>query len=170
MDESTQGGKRKERRKGQDEKTVKQKQEFCQSLVWAGTGGGSICCYGVSVGDWAMRTLQRTFPSLFIGLLCSPAPVCVKGLQKSQAGAGDRHMAACMVPWHLPHVLCKQGCACLAQTELSHYSHPTGIWFCSFGTAQGSSLLGLCRDRSSLCVLAENSNCGGSVQENRQGG
>lgn len=124
-------------------------------------------------GGLGYENIAENFPIPFhalIGLLCSPAPVCVKGLQKAQAGAGDRHMAACMVPWHLPHVLCKQGCACLAQTELSHYSHPTGIWFCSFGTAQGSSLLGLCRDRSSLCVLAENSDCGGSVQENRQGG
>lgn len=86
----------------------------------------------------------------FVGLLCSPAPVCVKGQQKAQAGAGDRHMAACMVPWHLPHVLCKQGCACLAQTELSHPSHPPGIWFCSLSAAQGSSFLRLCWEQQLL--------------------
>lgn len=115
----------------------------------------SICCCGASVGGLGCETIAESFPFLFhpfICLLCSLAPVCVKGQQKAQAGAGDRHMAACMVPWHLPRVLCKQGCACLAQTELSHPSHPTGIWFCSLSAAQGcagnsSSCLSSCREQ-----------------------
>lgn len=119
--------------------------------------------------------MAENFPFLFhpfICLLCSLAPVCIKGQQKAQAGAGDRHMAACMVPWHLPHVLCKQGCACLAQTELSHPSHPTGIWFCSLSTAQGcagnsSSCLSSCREQQ-LWRFGAGKHVGGLKRDQKQ--
>lgn len=65
------------------------------------------------MGGLGYENVAENFPIPFhplVGLLCSPAPGCVKGQQKAQAGAGDKHMAACMVPWHFPPVLCKQGC------------------------------------------------------------